>query len=1049
MMVAGFGLLGMFLWQSIGPPDIGGRWTGEGWGQVVLEEQRSGQYKGAYTDTFGEEPGKLEVKWSRIERRFNGTWADAEDRFGKISVRLVDDEIRGAWTTSKKSEINVRTPRLADLLWVRPDAESTKKTQVGVRNADKTELEGEWRLESIVGAGTLGHEEGLTARVRGNVWTMIRQNGEAPYRFALDTNVNPKTIDLISERKEPFSRLIERGIYRLEGDTLRVVYGPRPSIRATGGLEDRVHTWKRITRETAEAVGSTESLSKLLGIWRIASYTLNGKPLDVKAAKASISEDKMVFSFPNLDAEDQFGSIRYSIRGNEIDLLCNDSETDESFTLLGRYKVTGDLLWLAYHDATRMPERPQRATPDVPEGDVAYFRLERIAPNEEQVPGTVESLERLRDDEIAWGPTAEDGLQVGVHLAREADGTIPGDKFLPTFFFRNQRSTSTVTLEYVIAFEIDARTPTGDKLEVTELRGAILSGLPVFPTELKERRAKRLGHAFVVSTTSKKDLDAAELSPPLDRARPSAVVHADPGQRIRLRFRVPNYSDKSNDPHLVTGQIALTVGEEKKPPGTVDSPIDSSKLLSVKRYWRGKDALQLINALKPAWSGEQHGVQFGVCHVGNKRRFRAGERVPLAWFIRNVGDETIEVRIAADFLLNVPHVRDAHGGKVQIEQIFSTGTVPLYRERLKPGESFGFRHPGLGLGDNPHPREVTWHPCWAKPVAGVYRLSHTNSITVAALAEGSSPQTAKFTTGLIDFEVVGEDQVPRIVDSPKETLELLELVTGKGDPWVATTYYLETSDQRLFKKRSVSAGVTIVDVSDIADHPDVTFKVRLFLPHVSRRGADYVARNGVHLWVSKEELESVAEGRRFVRAFYYPQDEPKGSQRLKAKTLEPKAAQPKWLAETEELGDLIAVVEVTRGTKPVVTKRKVSDVKRLQGVWLLESEEQFGEIQAAHDPEQEPRRVVIEGHTLRGCFDAPWKPITWKVEFDSETQPQAIYLTSKVNDENKKRSVRFRLRDDQLELCFDRRNPNRLPVELRTAEGSNAIIWHLRRSRAE
>ncbi len=118
----GFGLLGLFLLQSTTPPDISGKWTGEDWGQVVLEEKRTGQYDGTYTDTFGEEDGKLQLRWSRIEGRFKGTWREGKDRFGKISVRLVDDEIRGAWTTSKGSGINPGTPELADLLWIRSSA---------------------------------------------------------------------------------------------------------------------------------------------------------------------------------------------------------------------------------------------------------------------------------------------------------------------------------------------------------------------------------------------------------------------------------------------------------------------------------------------------------------------------------------------------------------------------------------------------------------------------------------------------------------------------------------------------------------------------------------------------------------------------------------------------------------------------------------------------------------------------------------------------------------------------------------------------------------
>src|SRR5271157_1097997 len=95
----GIGLLCMFLMQSTEPPDIAGRWSGEGWGQVVLTPTAAGQYTGTYSDTVGKEPGKIQLKWSRIERRFNGKWSEGEDRFGELSIRLADHEIRGALTT--------------------------------------------------------------------------------------------------------------------------------------------------------------------------------------------------------------------------------------------------------------------------------------------------------------------------------------------------------------------------------------------------------------------------------------------------------------------------------------------------------------------------------------------------------------------------------------------------------------------------------------------------------------------------------------------------------------------------------------------------------------------------------------------------------------------------------------------------------------------------------------------------------------------------------------------------------------------------------------
>ena len=135
-----FAVLGMFLWQAAEPPDIAGEWNSEEWGTVVLEWKHD-SYEGTMSNAlydFGKVPkvhpqwngakcerchqgtsGKLELKWSRLERRFKGTWTHPENRTGKLSLRLVDDEIRGAWTMSKKSEADPGTPRLGDLTWAR------------------------------------------------------------------------------------------------------------------------------------------------------------------------------------------------------------------------------------------------------------------------------------------------------------------------------------------------------------------------------------------------------------------------------------------------------------------------------------------------------------------------------------------------------------------------------------------------------------------------------------------------------------------------------------------------------------------------------------------------------------------------------------------------------------------------------------------------------------------------------------------------------------------------------------------------------------------
>jgi hypothetical protein len=115
----GIALLGMFLMQSTKPPNIAGNWSGEGWGQVVLTQTAAGKYAGTYRGTVGKEPGKIQLEWSRIQRRFNGTWREGEDCFGELTIRLADNEIHGARSTDPKSNIDPATPRLADFVWAR------------------------------------------------------------------------------------------------------------------------------------------------------------------------------------------------------------------------------------------------------------------------------------------------------------------------------------------------------------------------------------------------------------------------------------------------------------------------------------------------------------------------------------------------------------------------------------------------------------------------------------------------------------------------------------------------------------------------------------------------------------------------------------------------------------------------------------------------------------------------------------------------------------------------------------------------------------------
>ena len=125
------GFWAMFLWGGSDPPEIGGKWVGDRWGDVELKQTQPGQYDGTYGDGSDNPAGKIKLRWSRFEGRFNGTWGTGETTIGKLSVRLDDDVIQGASTNTSepRERLDLRIlsglgnqPRLAELQWTRPGA---------------------------------------------------------------------------------------------------------------------------------------------------------------------------------------------------------------------------------------------------------------------------------------------------------------------------------------------------------------------------------------------------------------------------------------------------------------------------------------------------------------------------------------------------------------------------------------------------------------------------------------------------------------------------------------------------------------------------------------------------------------------------------------------------------------------------------------------------------------------------------------------------------------------------------------------------------------
>ena len=82
-----------------------------------------------------------------LERRFNGTWREGDDRFGELSLRLVGDEIHGAQRTDPKSKIDHARPQLADVAWIRVSAKPVPPREAAnVAPAQTLDLTGSYRV---------------------------------------------------------------------------------------------------------------------------------------------------------------------------------------------------------------------------------------------------------------------------------------------------------------------------------------------------------------------------------------------------------------------------------------------------------------------------------------------------------------------------------------------------------------------------------------------------------------------------------------------------------------------------------------------------------------------------------------------------------------------------------------------------------------------------------------------------------------------------------------------------------------------------------------
>ena len=163
----------------------------------------------------------------------------------EIIDRRVEDLLNPdfKWEATHESKTPAAKPRVAAQPLSNPP-------ELGSGNR-VSELQGEWYLESIKGAGIRSYEEGLRCRIHGTKWAMVRGIHLVPYEITLNPELEPKTIDMTVKRTDGMPAITSKGIYRLEGDNLIVAWGTDETVRPTGFDDPNagIHTWGRVQEQ--------------------------------------------------------------------------------------------------------------------------------------------------------------------------------------------------------------------------------------------------------------------------------------------------------------------------------------------------------------------------------------------------------------------------------------------------------------------------------------------------------------------------------------------------------------------------------------------------------------------------------------------------------------------------------------------------------------------------------------------------------------------------------------------------------------------------------
>jgi hypothetical protein len=100
-------------------PDLSGKWSGDDWGEVVLERIGPVSYAGTYSTTHGRDTGRITISY--VAGKYEGKWWEGTFRLGTITLQASENGrvLTGTWSSSPASTINPGEPKSAALKWIK------------------------------------------------------------------------------------------------------------------------------------------------------------------------------------------------------------------------------------------------------------------------------------------------------------------------------------------------------------------------------------------------------------------------------------------------------------------------------------------------------------------------------------------------------------------------------------------------------------------------------------------------------------------------------------------------------------------------------------------------------------------------------------------------------------------------------------------------------------------------------------------------------------------------------------------------------------------